>query len=167
MASSADFSTSSRRSLVGVGDGQQDFLKAGPSPLIDRRKVRSTIERAAIRREKYGQRPAAGAGDGGYGKLVAAVDVGALIAIDLHGDVLAIDDLGDFGALVGLAVHHVTPVAPHRADVEQNGLVLALRSGKGFLAPLVPLNGLMHGGAKIGGRGVRERVHWILTLNSV
>ena len=72
--------------------------------------------------------------------------------------------VGDVGALVGFAVHHVAPVAPHRADVEQDGLVLALCGGKGLLAPLVPVDGLVHGGAEVGRRGVRERVAWILTL---
>ena len=65
--------------------------------------------------------------DGGDGELIAAVNIGALVAVHLHRHKFAIDDLGDFGALVRLAIHDVTPMAPHRADVEQDGLVLLLR----------------------------------------
>ena len=143
---------------IGVGNCQQDLLETGTSPLIVGRKVGSTVKRMAIGSEKDGQRPAAGAGDGRDCKLIAAVDVRPLVAIDLHRDEFAIDDLGDVGALVGFAVHDVTPVAPHRADVEQDGLVLALRLGEGFLAPLMPLDGLMHGRAQVSGRGLRQRV---------
>jgi len=45
-----------------------------------------------------------------------------------------VHDGGDLGALIGLAVHHVAPMAPHRADIEQNGFVLALRGFKRFRA---------------------------------
>ena len=44
---------------IGIGDGQQNLLEARTSPLVDGRKVGSTVERTAIGREKDGQRPAA------------------------------------------------------------------------------------------------------------
>ena len=135
---------------IGVGNRHQNFLEARPAPLIDRREIGASVKRPAIRSEEHRQRPATGAGDRGDRELIAAVDIGPLIAIDLHGDELAIDDLRGLGALVGFAIHHVAPVAPHRANVQQDRLVLALRSGEGFLAPLVPLDGLVHCRPQIG-----------------
>jgi len=52
----------------------------------------------------------------------------------------------------------MAPVAPDRANIEQDGFVFALRRRKGFLAPFVPLDGLVHGGAKIGGRRLGQGV---------
>ena len=111
---------------IGLGNRQQDLLETGPPVSIDGREVGSAVKRLAIGREKDGERPTAGAGDGRDRKLVTAVDIGTLVAIDLHRDEFAIDDFGDLAALVGLAVHDVTPVTPHRANVEQDRLVLAL-----------------------------------------
>src|SRR5579863_5543554 len=50
----------------------------------------------------------------------------------------------------------MAPVAPSRANVEQDGLVLCLRAGKCFRAPFVPIHLLMHGGAQIRTRGSGE-----------
>ena len=71
---------------IGIGDGQQNLLEAGTSPLIDRRKISAAVERLAIGREENGERPTAGAGDSRDRELVAAVDVGAFVAIHLYGD---------------------------------------------------------------------------------
>ena len=101
--------------------------------------------------QKDGQRPAASTGDGRDCELITTVHIGPLVAIDLDRDELLVDDLRGVCALVGFAVHDVTPVTPHRADVEQDGLVLALRFGEGYLAPLVPLDGLMHCRAQVRG----------------
>ena len=122
------------------------------------RKVSAAVKRLAVGSEKRGKRPAALSADGADRDLVAAVDVGTLVAIHLHRHEMLIHDLRNFGIVIRLAVHHMTPVAPDRADVEQDGLVLALRGGKGLLAPLMPLDGLVHGGAQIGGRSLGERV---------
>src|SRR5258708_5351630 len=50
------------------------------------------------------------------------------------------------------------PVAQSRPNVEQDRLVLALRGGKRLLAPLMPLNRLVHGRPQIGGRSAGEGV---------
>ena len=57
----------------------------------------------------------------------------------------------DLRVFVGLAVHDVAPVAPHRADVEQDGLVFSLGAGKRSLAPCMPLHGLMARRTQVGG----------------
>ena len=92
------------------------------------------------------------------GGLVAGVDVGAFVAIDFHGDEELVDDRGDFGILVTLAVDDVAPVAPHRADIEQHRLALGARLVEGFFAPFVPVDGLVRGGAQIRAGGVFQAI---------
>jgi len=43
----------------------------------------------------------------------------------------------------------MAPVAPHRADVEKNRLVLGFGARERFVIPFVPVNRLVRGGAKI------------------
>jgi len=43
----------------------------------------------------------------------------------------------------------VTPVAPYRADIEKNWLVLCAGARKSVMVPLMPINGLVSGGTKI------------------
>ena len=67
-----------------------------------------------------------------------------------------IDDRGKLRIFVALAVDHVAPMAPDRADIEKDRLVLGLGAGKGLRAPLVPIHRLVHGGAQIGTRGIGQ-----------
>ena len=69
--------------FVSVGDGQQDLGETRAPVGIDGREVGSAIEGLAFTGEEGGEGPSALAGDGGNGGLVAAVDVGTLVAIDL------------------------------------------------------------------------------------
>ena len=66
---------------------------------------------------------------------------------------------GDLRVLVGLAVHDVAPVAPDRANVEQDGLVFSLGARKGRLAPRMPLDRLMARRAQVG-RGCVFKLIW-------
>ena len=52
----------------------------------------------------------------------------------------------------------MAPVAPHCADIEQDRFVVPLCVRKCFLAPLMPLDRLMHGRAKIRGGSVQKGV---------
>ena len=136
---------------VSVGDAQQNAAEAGTAVAVAGRKISATVKRLAIGSEKRGKRPSALAAHGLHGNLIAAVNVRALVAIHLHGDEMLVYDRGDFGIVVRFAVHHMAPVAPHCANVEQHRFVVALRRGKRLFAPLAPLDGLMHGGAQVCG----------------
>jgi len=81
---------------------------------------------------KRRQRPATLSADSLHRGLVAAIHVRALVAINLDGDEMFVHDAAISGLSLGLAVHHVAPMAPHRADIEQNGFVLALRGFNAF-----------------------------------
>jgi len=41
----------------------------------------------------------------------------------------------------------MAPVAPDRADVEENGLVFGFGAGEGGVTPFVPFDGLVRSGA--------------------
>ncbi len=89
------------------------------------------------------------AGEGLHGTLVARVYVGPLITVDFDADEVAVQDLRHARVFVRLAVHHVAPMTPHRADVEQDRLVFGARPRKDRIAPGEPMDGLMGGGLEI------------------
>src|ERR1700723_3308687 len=105
--------------------------------MILRRKICAALERLTVGSEKPGQWPPPLASERAHGDLVTAVDVGTFIAIDLHGNKIFVDDLRDFGIVVRFTIHHMAPMAPDRADVEQHRLILAARGGEGVVSPLV------------------------------
>src|SRR5579863_10130049 len=144
--------------VVGIRDGEQHSLETRTPVMIVRRKICSTVEGLAVGGEKCSQWPAALSANRTDCDLIATVNVGTFITIDLHCDETLVDDVCNFGIVVRLAVHHVAPVTPHCANVEQDGLVLALGDGKGLLAPLVPLDRLVHGGTQVGGRRLGQGV---------
>src|SRR5580658_8108070 len=144
--------------LVSVGDAGQHPLEARTPVPIVRRKIRPTVKRLPVRSKKSRQRPPTLPAYRTDRSLVPAVNVRTLVAVHLHRNKMLIHNGRNFRVIVGLAVHHMAPVAPHRANVEQHGFVRALRRGKRLLAPLMPLNGLVHGGPQVGGRSAGERV---------
>ncbi len=78
--------------LEGFGHGDEDAAEAGATVAVDGREIGAAEKRFALGGEEGGKRPAALAADGGDGGLVAGVDVGALVAIDLDGDEVLVDD---------------------------------------------------------------------------
>src|SRR5712691_10098960 len=69
-----------------------------------------------------------------------------------------VDDFGDFGVLVAFAVDNVAPMAPDRADIEEDGLVFGLGASESGVAPFVPVDGLVGGGAQIRAGGIFQAV---------
>ena len=63
---------------------------------------------------------------------------------------MLVDDARHLGVFVGFAIHDVAPVAPDRADVEQDGLVFSLGARECSLAPGMPLDGLMARRTQVG-----------------
>ena len=114
------------------------------------RKVRPAEEHVTVGGEERGERPAALAGERLHRALVARVHVRALVAIHLDADEVAVQEFREVPVLVRLTVHHVAPVTPHSADVEEDRLVLAPGAGECCLPPRVPVHGLMGGGLKVG-----------------
>src|SRR5260370_10359027 len=64
-----------------------------------------------------------------------------------------VDDLGDFSVLVGFAVDDMTPVAPDRADIQEDGLVFGFGASECSVAPFVPIDGLVRSRTQVGAGG--------------
>jgi hypothetical protein len=84
-------------------------------------------------------------GDGLNRALVTGINVGTFVAIHLDAGKILIEELAQSGVLVRLAVHDVTPVAPHRADIQQDRPIGGLRCRKRFRIPRVPMHWLVGG----------------------
>src|SRR5271165_1228320 len=124
---------------------EQHALKTRPSVSVCGREVRSSIKRLAVGSQKSGKRPSALARKRGHRYLVPAVNIGTLVAIHLHRDVMLIDDRPNFGIVVRLAIHHMTPVTPDSSNIQEHRLVRRASCGKSLLAEFMPLDRLMHG----------------------
>src|SRR5262249_51703094 len=102
------------------------------------------------------------------GRLVARIDVGPLVAVHLYGYEMLVDDFRDHRIFVALAVNDVAPVTPHRADIQQDRLVMGFGPRKGVVAPFVPINGLMRRGTQIWASGIFQTVfasqEWVAAL---
>src|SRR5208282_25746 len=143
---------------IGCRDRKQHALKAGPAVSIVRREVSPAIKRLAIRSKKRGQRPPALSRKRSHRDLVPAVNIRTLVSIYFHRDEMLVDDRRHFRIVIRLAIHHMTPVTPHRSNVQQYRLVRRPSSGKSLLSKFMPLNRLMHSRAQIRGRSASKRV---------
>ena len=135
---------------VEVADAGQEGLVAGPAVHVVFGEVGAAVEDLALVGEEGGEGPAALARDGPDSALVAAVDLGPFVPVDLNGDKAVVDDGGDFGVFVALTVHDVAPMAPYCSDVEEYGLILSGGEEEGFVAPGVPVDGLVGGAFEVG-----------------
>src|SRR5258706_6182189 len=95
--------------------------------IVVRWEVRPAEEHFTLGREERRERPATLSAQRLDGALIARVDVRPFVAVHLDAHEIAIQDLGDARILVGLAVHHVAPMAPDGADIEENRLLLRAR----------------------------------------
>ena len=80
------------------------------------REVGAAVERHALGIEEHVQRPAAVTRHRLHRAHVDRVDVGALLAVHLHGDEVLVHHRGRLRVLEGLVLHHVAPVARRVAD---------------------------------------------------
>ena len=138
----------------GFGDLGEDGAEAGVAPAILGREVGAAEEGLEFGREPDGHRPAAAAGGGLDEGHVDAVDVGALFAIDFDADEVAVEELRRWLSFSNdFALHDVAPVAGGVADGKEDGLVFAARLFERFVAPGIPVHGIV---------GVLEQVGTLL-----
>jgi hypothetical protein len=121
--------------------------------------------RRALRRQEHRERPPARAArQQRVRRLVDAVEVGALLAVDLDVDERVVHDARDLVVLERLVRHHVAPVARGVADRQQDRLVLAPRERQGFRAPFVPVDRVAGVLAQVRARRPRQSVHRVRLL---
>lgn len=75
--------------------------------------------------------------------LVIFVDVGALFSVDLDTDEIFIKLFSQSLVLKDLMLHNVTPVARAVSYGDEYRFVLSLCALKGFVAPRVPVYGIV------------------------
>ena len=128
----------------------EDLAEGGPPIGGLRRKVGATEKELGVGSQETGERPASLPGDGLDAALVARVHVRPLVAVHFDADEVPVQEIGKPGVFVGLGVHHVAPVAPHRADVEENRPAGAPGQLERLLTPGMPLHRLVGGGTQVG-----------------
>src|SRR5271166_2053820 len=119
---------------VSIGNAQQHAPKTWTTITILGWEVCAAIKRLPVGCKKRRQRPSALPAYRLHGSLIAAVNVRTLVAIHLHRDEMLVHDRRNLGIVIGLAIHHMAPVAPHRTNVEQHGFVVELCRGKSLRA---------------------------------
>ena len=105
-----------------------------------RRQISRREKQRAVRRRETGQRPSAGAGQLRRRILIVLVEVGTLVGIDLHRHEETVQSRRNFRISVRRLVHHVAPVAPHRADVDHDRTIERPRQRERLRTPWLPSN---------------------------
>jgi hypothetical protein len=150
-----------------VVDGEQDLLPARHAVARLGREVRAAVERDLVGRDEDVERPAAVPGHRLNGLHVERVDVGALLAIDLHADEALVHDGRGRLVLERLTLHHVAPVAGAVADRDEQRLVLVPGSLQGFFAPREPVDGVVLVLEEVGAGFLCESVHAPVSVGGV
>ena len=104
--------------------------------------IRACIERSeVVRREEYGQRPAAAATRQRLmGELVNLVDIGPFLTINLYTNKHFVHQPRSRLVFEAFVRNDVTPMAGAVADREQDRLVLCARFGEGLGIPRPPID---------------------------
>ena len=157
VALARDFSAMLR---VVRGDALQHVAKGRHAVLRLYRKVGSAEERPMVPgRQEHRQRPAAAAlRQHLVGGLVDAVEVRALLAVDLDVDERRVHHRRGRLVLERLVRHDVAPVTGRIADREQDRLVLGPRLLERLGAPRMPVDGVAGVLQQVGARLVGEAV---------
>jgi hypothetical protein len=92
--------------------------------------------------------------------LVVAVDIRTLIGIDFHRHEISIQLRDDFRVGVSSLIHHVAPVTPHRANIDDHRTIELARERERLRPPPLPSNRAPLGLAKIKARRRFERMRW-------
>ena len=104
------------------------------------REVGPAVERLALGGHEDGERPPTVAGHGLHGVHVDPVDIGPLLAVDLHVDEQPVHQVRGVVVLEGLVGHDVAPVAGRVPDGDQHRPVLVTGPGEGLVPPRVPVD---------------------------
>ena len=121
-------------------DLEQHVDEPWPLPARCRREVRAAVERLQLGCQPHAHRPSARARRRLHERHVHPVHVGALLAIDLDRDELAIEHGGDLVVLERLVLHHVAPVTRRVANRQEDRLVLQPRASERLFAPWIPVD---------------------------
>ena len=105
-----------------------------------KRKVRAAVERLGIRREEDRHRPSAVTCHPLDRCHIDFIDIRTFFAVDLNGDVVRVEELGDLLIFKGFVLHDMAPVAGSVADGKKDGDIQFARKRKGFFTPRPPVH---------------------------
>ena len=148
-------------------DPREELPKTYVAVFVIRRKIGSTKEWLQVGRQKNIHGPAAAPGGCLDEAHVLVVNVGSLFAVHLNGDEPAIDQLGNCGIGIGLAFHHVAPMAGVIADREKDRFVLSFGLGERLFAPRIPVDWVVRVQQEVRALLVDQPVGvWVVTFGS-
>jgi plasmid stabilization system protein ParE len=110
-----------------------------PVPRL-RGEVGARVERPAVGGDEHRHGPAPASGERLRRAHVDGVDVGPLLAVDLHCDVVRVEVRRELGVLERLVRHDVAPVARGVPDAQQHRDVALTRLGERLGSPLLPVH---------------------------
>ena len=122
------------------GDHSQKLSQTVHTAAADLGEIRPGKKRLLIRCHKDAGRPAAAAREGQTHAHIDAVNVRALLFVNLNGDKMTVQERSDLRVLKALPRHDVAPVTGAVADAQEHRLVLLPRQRKGLLRPGIPVN---------------------------
>ena len=125
------------------GDGGEDRGKAGTALAILGGEISAAVERLEVGGEPGRERPAAPPCHRLNVGHVHLIDVGALLAVDLDGDEVGVEQRGDGGVFKRFVGHDVAPVAGGVADAQEDRFLLGACAGKSGLTPRQPVHGVV------------------------
>ena len=149
-----------RRALVAprLLDRRQHLAEGRAAPARLRRPIRAAKERRAVGGQEHGERPASLFAQRMQRGHIMMIDVGALLAIDLHTDEARVHLSRGLLVLERFVRHHVAPMARRVADRDEDGAIPRPRFVESRFSPGAPVNGIF-GVLKQVGRGLpRELV---------
>src|SRR5258705_134540 len=99
--------------------------------------------------------------------LIIAIDIRTLVGIDFHRHEISIQLRRDFGIGVSRLIHHMAPVTPHRANIDEDRTIQRTRECERLRPPTLPSNRACRGLAKIKARLRPKRMRWDRVLGLV
>src|SRR5712691_3463278 len=121
----------------------ENHAKPRTAEAVVRRKIRAAEKRLAVRREPDRHRPTSAAGRRLHEQHVDAVDVGPFLAVDFDRHEVFVHHPRDLVVFKRLALHHMAPMTGRITDRQEERLILARGPLEGFLAPRIPVHGIV------------------------
>ena len=126
-----------------VSDGMAKPREAGSALKVGGRKVSAAVEGPKVRRQENAHRPAALPADDLNRGHIKLIDVRAFFAIHLDADEEAVHHFGNRIIFEAFPLHHMTPIAGAISHAEKNWNIPLSRQRKSFLAPRMPVDGVV------------------------
>ncbi len=141
-----------------VRELSKQLAEAGTAVTRIGREIGTTEKRLEFGREPNRHGPSTAAGGGLHEEHVDTVDIGALFAVHLDGNEVAVQQFRDAFVFERFVRHDMAPVASGVTDGKEDGFIFEAGFVKSGLAPGQPIHRIMGVLPKVGAFLVDERV---------